>query len=88
MRNVTARTQFLHSHGFDSVPDGYEVHHIVPLCEGGADSPDNMIIIKKEEHDIITATHSRYYGCNTTDCDSQNNQQCHRHSAVLQMYSR
>ena len=60
-RDLTARNEFLAAHGFDSVPEGYEVHHIVPLCEGGADSPDNMVLIKEEEHDIITAAHARFY---------------------------
>ena len=60
-RDLTARNEFLAHHGFDSVPEGYEVHHIVPLCEGGADSPDNMVLIKSEEHDTITAAHARFY---------------------------
>ena len=61
-RDTAARIRFLKSHGFDSVPEGYEIHHIVPVCEGGADAPENMILIEKEKHDIITAAHSKFYG--------------------------
>lgn len=62
VRDTGVRDRFLRSHGFESVPEGYEVHHIVPLCEGGADSPENMILIREEEHAVITAAHARYYG--------------------------
>lgn len=42
----------------------YELHHIHPLSEGGADHPDNLVAITPEEHDRITAAHARYYGWN------------------------
>ena len=61
-RDMAARDSFLRSHGFDSVPEGYEVHHIVPLSEGGADTPDNMILVSEEDHDAITAAHAEFYG--------------------------
>lgn len=60
-RDPAARDAFLSAHGYSSVPEGYEVHHIVPLCEGGADSPDNMVLIKEDEHEQITAAHARFY---------------------------
>ncbi len=60
-RDLSARGKFLAAHGWDSVPEGYEVHHIQPLSEGGSDTPDNMILVSKEDHDIITAAHRRYY---------------------------
>lgn len=60
-RSIAARDSFLSSHGFESVPEGYEVHHIIPLSEGGADSPENMVLVKNEEHDFITKEHSRFY---------------------------
>ncbi len=60
-RSISARNEFLASHGFDSVPEGYEVHHIVPLSEGGSDTPDNMVLISEEEHDKITAAHRNFY---------------------------
>ena len=52
----------MQQHGLDSVPAGYEVHHIIPLCQGGADTPDNMILLSAEEHARVTAAHSAYYG--------------------------
>lgn len=63
-RNITARNEFLYQHGMTEVPEGYEVHHIVPLCEGGADSADNMILLTKEAHHQVTVEHSQFYGWN------------------------
>ncbi|WP_202108724.1 HNH endonuclease signature motif containing protein [Succinivibrio dextrinosolvens] len=62
VRDMTARNAFLKMHGLDSVPEGYEVHHIIPLCEGGADSPENMVLIKESQHDLITRAHAEFYG--------------------------
>lgn len=61
IRDLSARDDFLHFHGFDRLPEGYEVHHIIPLCEGGADVPDNMILLSKEDHDIVTEAQAKYY---------------------------
>lgn len=63
-RDVGVRQTFLSSHGFDSVPDGYEVHHVVPLSEGGPDSTDNMILLEENDHDTVTAAHRAFYGWN------------------------
>lgn len=63
-RSMSVRSAFLHEHGYDSVPSGYEVHHIKPLSEGGEDSVDNMILIDEENHDKVTAAHRKYYGWN------------------------
>ena len=62
VRDLSARSAFLQQHGLYSVPAGYEVHHIIPLCQGGADTPDNMILLSAEEHAKVTAAHSAYYG--------------------------
>ena len=62
VRDLSARSAFLQQHGLESVPAGYEVHHIIPLCQGGADTPDNMILLSAEEHARVTAAHSAYYG--------------------------
>lgn len=62
IRDMGARNEFLRMHGYDGVPEGWEVHHVVPLSEGGADSPDNMILIMEDDHDYITSAHSRFYG--------------------------
>jgi len=63
-RSLAARNEFLAAHGYDQVPEGYEVHHVVPLSEGGTDTPDNMILLTEEEHDAVTAAHRRFYGWN------------------------
>lgn len=62
VRNIGVRDAFLHSHGFSEVPEGYDVHHIVPLCEGGADSPDNMVLVSKFDHAQATAAQAAHYG--------------------------
>ena len=64
-RDMAARSAFLEQHGYDGTPDGYEVHHIVPLCEGGPDTPENMVLVSEEDHDKITAAHRAYYGWNS-----------------------
>lgn len=62
VRNPDIREEFLTSHGFTDTPAGWEVHHIVPLSEGGADSPDNMVLLREQDHDWITAQHRQFYG--------------------------
>ena len=41
---------FLRQQGLEQTPPGYEVDHIVPLCAGGADSPENMQLLTKRQH--------------------------------------
>ena len=41
---------FLRAHGLERTPEGYEVDHIIPLCAGGADSPENMQLLPIETH--------------------------------------
>ena len=62
IRHPDIRADFLASHGFSETPIGWEVHHIVPLSEGGADSPDNMILLREQDHAWITAQHRQFYG--------------------------
>lgn len=52
---------FLNMHGYDELPQGFEVHHIIPLSEGEADTPNNMILLSETDHDHITAMQSAYY---------------------------
>jgi len=61
-RDPTVREAFLKMHGYENTPEGYDVHHIVPVSEGGPDSVDNMVLVSEEEHDRITAAHRAYYG--------------------------
>ena len=62
LRDPTVRSEFLEQHGYDELPEGYEVHHIQPVSEGGPDSVENMILVSEAEHDEITAAHRDYYG--------------------------
>lgn len=62
VRSETVIKNFLHEHGYTDVPAGYEIHHIVPLGEGGADDPHNMVLLTEEQHDAITTAHRQYYG--------------------------
>ena len=61
-RSASAVTNFLHQNGYTEIPAGYEVHHIVPLSQGGADSPENMILLTEAEHQQITNAHKHFYG--------------------------
>lgn len=63
-RSDAVRNEFLVMRGLTEVPDGYELHHIKPLSEGGTDTPDNMIIVRDDVHDQITAAHRAYYQWN------------------------
>lgn len=63
-RDLSVRDEFLAMNNYDAVPQGYEVHHVQPLSEGGSDTIDNMILIDEESHDQITAAHRHYYQWN------------------------
>lgn len=41
---------FLRQQGLTRIPPGYEVDHIMPLCAGGKDSPENMQLLTREQH--------------------------------------
>lgn len=62
VRTESAKLDFLHQHGYTTVPAGYELHHIVPLSQGGADNPQNMILLTHEQHDVVTQAHRHFYG--------------------------
>ncbi|WP_346745061.1 HNH endonuclease signature motif containing protein [uncultured Turicimonas sp.] len=66
-RSSAAREAFLKSHGYSSLPEEMEVHHIIPLSEGGADTPENMVLVTEEQHDFITACHRNFYRWNAGD---------------------
>lgn len=61
-RDMEMRQVFLEQHGYDHTPEGYEVHHIIPVSEGGTDTPDNMVLLSEEDHRQVTAAHQEYYG--------------------------
>lgn len=62
-RDPSVRTAFMEAHGIDA-DEGLEIHHVVPLSEGGVDHPDNLVALTPEAHDTVTAEHARYYGWN------------------------
>ena len=49
-RSEANKTQFLETIGYDELPDGYEIDHIIPLSDGGTDDPSNMQLLTVEEH--------------------------------------
>lgn len=64
IRDLSARNTYLEQIGLDEVPEGFEVHHIIPLSEGGTDDPSNMILLSEEDHDQITNQHRNFYNWN------------------------
>lgn len=52
---------FLDKYGYDTLPAGFELHHIVPISQGGADSIKNLIMLGIEDHQIVTAAHKEYF---------------------------
>ena len=61
-RSEAAKRTFLHAHGLTRVPPGYQVDHIIPLAQGGADKPYNMRLLTTAEHRRITSAENRQYG--------------------------
>jgi len=55
-RSSSAKEEFLKSKGYKKVPSGYQVDHIKPLSEGGADVPSNMQLIPIAQHKRKTAS--------------------------------
>lgn len=54
-RSSSAKEEFLKSKGYKTIPKGYQIDHVVPLSEGGADKPSNMQLIPIEQHKQKTA---------------------------------
>jgi 5-methylcytosine-specific restriction endonuclease McrA len=58
-RSEAAKKQFLKSKGYDRIPPGDEVDHIIPLSKGGKDEPSNMQLIPKSVHKQKTASEKK-----------------------------
>jgi hypothetical protein len=54
-RSYSNKMEFLRSQGYNSLPEGYEVDHIIPLSEGGSDTPYNMQLLTIRQHKAKTA---------------------------------
>lgn len=55
VRSEKNKKDFLKSLGYNKLPYGYEIDHIIPLSEGGTDDPSNMQLLTIEEHKKKTA---------------------------------
>lgn len=53
-RSRAAVRTFLREQGLTATPPGYQVDHIIPLCAGGPDTPENMQLLLIEEHKAKT----------------------------------
>lgn len=62
-RSEAAKAAFLNAHGIEET-EGWQVHHVVPLSEGGSDDVHNMVLINPEDHQTITAEHNSFYNWN------------------------
>ncbi len=60
-RSEATKAAYLKAHGIDD-PAGWQLHHIQPLSEGGADDVHNMVLISPEDHQEITSEHAAFYG--------------------------
>ena len=54
-RSSIAKTKFLKSIDLKSIPNGYQIDHIIPLSQGGEDIPENMQLLTIGQHKIKTA---------------------------------
>jgi 5-methylcytosine-specific restriction endonuclease McrA len=59
-RSQAEKKKFLKGLGYERVPSGYEVDHIVPLSKGGADKSYNMQLIPRSVHKRKTAAERRH----------------------------
>jgi len=60
VRSATNKKDFLKSKGYNSTPYGYEIDHIIPLSQGGSDSPSNMQLLTVRQHKAKTARERSY----------------------------
>lgn len=63
-RSLETIQAFLSKYGYDSIPLGYELHHIVPIAQGGADDVNNLVLLTVDDHRIVTDKHSEVFKWN------------------------
>ena len=56
---------FLGKYGYDAQPIGYELHHIVPISQGGADVIENLILLSETDHQKVTDKHNEVFKWHT-----------------------
>ena len=71
-RSSSAKSDFLKRYGYNSPPSGFEVDHIIPLSQGGADEPWNMQLLSIEQHRMKTASERSNSILNTSGKDPYN----------------
>ena len=54
-RSSAVRSEFLNQRGYSSSPAGYQVDHVIPLSQGGADATYNMQLLPTSVHRAKTA---------------------------------
>lgn len=54
-RSSIPKTAFLKSLGLNHIPSGYQIDHIQPLSQGGADVVENMQLLTVGQHKLKTA---------------------------------
>jgi len=52
---------FLKKYNYDSTPLDFEIHHIVPIAQSGADDIRNMVLLPKDIHQHITQVHREVF---------------------------
>ena len=52
---------FLGKYGYESIPFGYELHHIVPIAQSGADVVENLILLTADDHKKVTDKHRKVF---------------------------
>ncbi|MBQ9489688.1 MAG: HNH endonuclease [Lachnospiraceae bacterium] len=55
---------FLEKYGYEYPPVGYEVHHIVPIAQSGADVVENLVLLTAEDHQKVTDRHNEVFKWN------------------------
>lgn len=92
-RSSANKRAFLKSRGYEKVPYGYEIDHIIPLSEGGTDDPSNMQLLTIEKHDRKTAkerarnSNSTYNGQSSYYSNSTYNNDSYSYSNGKKIYT-
>ena len=60
-RKPETTAAFLEKYGYDSLPVGYELHHIVPIAQRGADVIENLILLSEADHQKVTDKHKEVF---------------------------
>lgn len=59
-RSDASKREFLEAHSIEDTK-GWQIHHLHPLSEGGADDPHNMVLMEPDDHAQVTSAHADFY---------------------------